>query len=524
MVKPIQPRQINNQTLAELHYKKACKYATTAALTATPSSGNQILTNSGAQATFSPDGTNVVFGDRILIKDQSDTTQNGIYKVTNIGSGSTNWVLERADHFNSPTECVSGSVYFTIVSGGTTNKHKSFFIGVGAEEAETTFGTTTFSVSASGAASEITVADEPSDPTCFPVFTTDATGNRGPKTNASRLTFNSNTGELTATSFAGALTGNVTGNTSGSSGSCTGNAATATLASTVTVTDSTADTEFPVVFNDESNALLDDTGSLTYNPSNGNLTVGNDLILKSDTSSIFFGDHDDVTLTHDHNIGLILKNTNSAETHPVRFQIKSEENNITANNVIASYEFAAGDLSGGDSVGVCAAISAIAESEFTASANETTLAFTVAESEAAHSGTTHKMKLSSAGVLSVVGDIIGLTSDKRLKTNVEIIESPLDKINRLSGFTYHWSKEKCETAGFKPSDEKQVGVFAQDVQAVLPEAVKPAPFDTNNGESKSGENYLTVQYEKIVPLLIESIKEQQKQIEELRNEVDSLKK
>jgi len=69
----------------------------------------------------------------------------------------------------------------------------------------------------------------------------------------------------------GALTGDVTGNTSGSSGSCTGNSATATLATTVTVSDNTANTNFPVVFNNESNALLDDTGALTYNPSTGTL-------------------------------------------------------------------------------------------------------------------------------------------------------------------------------------------------------------------------------------------------------------
>ena len=47
----------------------------------------------------------------------------------------------------------------------------------------------------------------------------------------------------------------------------------------------------------------------------------------------------------------------------------------------------------------------------------------------------------------------------------------------------------------------------QKVQAVLPEAVKRAPFDTEAGGSKSGENYMTVQYEKLVPLLIEAIKE-----------------
>jgi hypothetical protein len=60
-------------------------------------------------------------------------------------------------------------------------------------------------------------------------------------------------------------------------------------------------------------------------------------------------------------------------------------------------------------------------------------------------------------------------------------------------------------------------MFAQDVQEVLPEAVKIAPFDNDgNGNSKSGENYLTIQYEKIVPLLVEAIKELKKEIEELK--------
>ena len=76
----------------------------------------------------------------------------------------------------------------------------------------------------------ITVADESSDTTCFPLFTTAATGDLGPKT-ASGLTFNSNTDVLSGT-FSGNITGNVTGNVSGTSGSTTGNAATATALAT----------------------------------------------------------------------------------------------------------------------------------------------------------------------------------------------------------------------------------------------------------------------------------------------------
>jgi hypothetical protein len=61
--------------------------------------------------------------------------------------------------------------------------------------------------------------------------------------------------------------------------------------------------------------------------------------------------------------------------------------------------------------------------------------------------------------------------------------------------------------------------LAQEVQSVLPHIVKPAPFDIDvlTGESKSGENYLTIQYEKIVPLLVEAIKELKKQVDELKN-------
>jgi hypothetical protein len=62
-------------------------------------------------------------------------------------------------------------------------------------------------------------------------------------------------------------------------------------------------------------------------------------------------------------------------------------------------------------------------------------------------------------------------------------------------------------------DEKYVGLIAQQVKNVLPEVVTPAPFDiAPNGQSKSGQDYLTIHYEKLVPLLIQAIKEQQVQV------------
>jgi hypothetical protein len=79
--------------------------ASTAALTVTYSNGvagvGATLTNAGTQATFALDGQSPTVGQRVLIKNQVSTFQNGIYTVTNVGSGSTNWVLTRALDYNT---------------------------------------------------------------------------------------------------------------------------------------------------------------------------------------------------------------------------------------------------------------------------------------------------------------------------------------------------------------------------------------------------------------------------------------
>jgi hypothetical protein len=118
-------------------------------------------------------------------------------------------------------------------------------------------------------------------------------------------------------------------------------------------------------------------------------------------------------------------------------------------------------------------------------------------------------------------DIIAYASDKRLKEKIKPIENAIDKVESLTGFTYNWNSVG-EEYGWEPPKERQVGVFAQDVEKVLPEAVKTAPFDQDhdtegNMFSKSGENFLTVKYEKLVPLLIEAIKELSEKVKILEN-------
>ena len=116
-------------------------------------------------------------------------------------------------------------------------------------------------------ATAVTAADESSDTSCNVLFVTAATGDLPPKT-GTNLTFNSSSGVLTATGFAGALTGNVTGT-----------ADVATVATTVTITDNESTNENnPVVFVaggdlDGGNLGLESDGTCTYNPSTGKITA-----------------------------------------------------------------------------------------------------------------------------------------------------------------------------------------------------------------------------------------------------------
>ena len=125
------------------------------------------------------------------------------------------------------------------------------------------------------------------------------------------------------------------------------------------------------------------------------------------------------------------------------------------------------------------------------------------------------------------GDVVAYSSDMRLKENIKPIDNAIDKIMKLNGVYYTW-KDMVTDVGFTPLQKDEVGVLAQEVQEVLPEVVTAAPFDceidppTGKTHSKSGQNYLTVKYEKLVPLLIEAIKEQQTTIQQLNSRIDAL--
>ena len=113
----------------------------------------------------------------------------------------------------------------------------------------------------------------------------------------------------------------------------------------------------------------------------------------------------------------------------------------------------------------------------------------------------------SGSTIRASGDVIAFnSSDKRLKDNIVTIGSPLQKIGRIGGYEFDWNENQHVYRGH------DVGVIAQEIEEVIPEAVK----DRDGG-------YKGVQYDKIIPLLIEGIKELTKKTKKLEKEIKILR-
>jgi len=114
----------------------------------------------------------------------------------------------------------------------------------------------------------------------------------------------------------------------------------------------------------------------------------------------------------------------------------------------------------------------------------------------------------TTGRIDATNDVVAFaTSDRRLKCNIKPIENALCKVIGVTGNTFDWKElAKEERKTIHGNTGRDVGVIAQEIESILPEAVTTR---------ESG--YKAVNYEKIIPLLIEAIKEQQKQIDELKS-------
>jgi hypothetical protein len=198
---------------AGIHYHLPVRVETPSALTVTYNNGSSgagaTLTNSGTQAVLSIDGVTLSAADRVLVYQQSNAAHNGIYTVTNTGSGSTNWVLTRATDADSygtsdPDALGEGDAFF--VKEGMTGAGELYVMNT---SGTITFGTTNIS---------FTVIAETAVYSAGTGLTlTGTTFSIGQDVGtSSNVTFN----QVTA-NIIGNVTGNVTGNITGNAGTAT---------------------------------------------------------------------------------------------------------------------------------------------------------------------------------------------------------------------------------------------------------------------------------------------------------------
>jgi len=118
-----------------------------------------------------------------------------------------------------------------------------------------------------------------------------------------------------------------------------------------------------------------------------------------------------------------------------------------------------------------------------------------------------EMRLEADGDLHVDGNVVAYSttiSDKRLKKDIAPIDNALWKVSQLNGCTFTYLKD----------DRKSAGLIAQDLEKVLPSAVIE---DEAVFHGEEGETYKTVQYDQVIGLLVEAVKELTAKVEELEN-------
>ena len=208
-----------------------------------------------------------------------------------------------------------------------------------------------------------------------------------------------------------------------------------------------------------------------------NTALSNDVTTGSYANSAFASANNiaGVNVTQNTNINVASSYANSAF--------------ITANTVISASSYANSAFSK-------------ANNALTASGNTTTsVQFGSLGIGTAASGTT--------GEIRATNDITAYYSDDRLKTKFGNIKNALKMVTSLNGF-YYEANQTAQDLGY--TVRKEVGLSAQEVQKVLPEIVVPAPID---------EQYLTIHYEKMIPLLVEAIKELNKKIDKIDKKIDT---
>ena len=467
-------------------------------------------------------------------------------------------------YINPSTNVIGATTFIGALTGNASTATTASF----ATNAQNVLGTVTNATSASRAISSsfatlaasatnatnvtnIGVTDAGADTTTWVLLAGSQTGTQGARSDAG-LTYNASTNALTATTFIGALTGTATEagiagktiqedtegtgtyymimtptavggdgrsyNTSNQTdpisynaatttliskffdGSLNGNASTATTATNVNATanNSTNETTY-LTFVDGATGVqgIETDTALNYNPSTNILTAGTFAGALSGNAS---------TAT---TASFATLAASASFLNPLNQQTLSLSQ--TGTGVTMSMNA----LSAGGCQIQFNPNSTGGSSRINVANGNSSLEFQISSATKATITTGGAMGLgvtptNTAGRFEASNDIVAYsTSDKRWKNNIVKIDSPLEKISQISGVEFDWIEDE-PLHGNKGHD---VGVIAQEIELVIPEAVQ-----TRESGMKA------VQYDKIIPLLIESIKEQQKQIEDLKELVNKLTK
>jgi hypothetical protein len=571
---------------------------TTGNLTATYNNGTAgvgaTLTNAGTQVAFTPDGIVASVNDRILVYNQTNATQNGVYTVTTVGSGATNWVLTRATDADSyglkdPNALGNGDAFF--VTSGNTGAGETYVCNT---PGVITFGTTniTFAQITSSQVYNAGTGLTLSPATTFNIANTAVTAaSYGAASKTLTATVNAQ-GQLTALADANIaismsqVTSGVLGATQGGTDQSSYSIGDILYADTTTSLARLADVAV-------GNALI--SGGLNAAPAwgkialasavSGTLPVANggtgvttstgtgDVVLSNSPTLVtpalgtpasgnlanctFPTLNQNTTGTAGNVTGVVaIINGGTASTTAQGamntlagattsgYYLRGNGTNVVMASIVAGDVPTLNQNTTGSS-GSCTGNSATATTATTCNGNynttnaqqngsdgwwrstgsagwyNSTYAVGIYSTGAGLVQTYNSSSFQANGALYATGNVTAYYSDERLKTNLGNVKNALDSVCKLNGFRYI-NNEVAKSVGYE-NEEVQLGVSAQEVEALFPEIVSIAPFDMLHNEetgaisSKSGEEYKTVDYARLVPVLIEAIKE-------LKAEVDELKK
>ncbi len=522
------------------------------------------LTNAGTQAALTIDNVPLALTNRVMVRLQTNAAQNGVYTVTTVGSGATNWVLTRAtdsDKVNpaDPNGLGTGDYYYT--QDGDLNAGDSHVLTT--EPNTMIIGYTDLTYTQfSGAVTYTGVA--PIDVTGQTISLVGAVAATNGGTGATTVT----TGDLlygSATNTwsklplgagyksllvnaAGtqvewnAVALNQSAAVSGSLGELNGGTGQNAYALGDTLYSGATDTLAKLAGNTTTTKkylIQTGTGAASAAPSwgtvdgadvTGNITGQAGSVANALTAGGYLtsgGTYDgaaartfavDATTTNtaskvvardasgDFAAGTITATLSGAATSATTATniAGGAANQINYQSSSGATTFAAAPSASGQVLGWNGSAFAWVTTIATAtSATSATTATTATTANALATGNNYQVNSlgvgtagsGTAGEIRATNNITAYYSDDRFKTNLGNIPDALAKVLTLNGF-YYEANELAQSYGYEKKLE--VGVSAQQVQAVQPEVVAPAPID---------ENYLTVRYERLVPLLIEAIKE-----------------